>query len=39
LPGHRRLGMVEALARIIRASVPEVLRSDSHNDRILTANQ
>jgi LysR family hydrogen peroxide-inducible transcriptional activator len=39
LPGHRRLGMVEALARIIRASVPEVLRSDSHNDRILATNQ
>jgi LysR family hydrogen peroxide-inducible transcriptional activator len=39
LPGHRRLGMVEALARIIRSSVPEVLRSDSLNERILSTHQ
>ena len=37
LPGHRRLGMVEALARIIRASVPEVMRSEGMEDRILSA--
>lgn len=37
LPGHRRLGMVEALARIIRASVPEVMRSEGVEDRILSA--
>lgn len=34
LPGHRRLGMVEALARIIRLSLPDVLRSEQH-DQIL----
>jgi tRNA threonylcarbamoyl adenosine modification protein YjeE len=32
-------GMVEALARIIRSSVPEVLRSDGQKDRILTTDQ
>lgn len=37
LPGHRRLGMVEALARIIRASVPEVLRVESSEDHVLSA--
>jgi LysR family hydrogen peroxide-inducible transcriptional activator len=37
LPGHRRLGMVEALARIIRASVPEVLRVESSEDQVLSA--
>jgi LysR family hydrogen peroxide-inducible transcriptional activator len=37
MPGHRRLGMVEVLARIVRASVPEVLRSEGNEDKILHA--
>ena len=39
LPGHRRLGMVEALARIIRSAVPEVLRSERADDHIVPASR
>lgn len=39
LPGHRRLGMVEALARIIRSSVPEVLRTELRDDQVLSASR
>ncbi|MEY3941463.1 MAG: hypothetical protein RIR07_349 [Bacteroidota bacterium] len=39
LPGHRRLGMVEALARIIRSSVPEVLRAERGEDVVLNSGR
>ena len=37
LPGHRRLEMLEALAQIIRSSVPEVLRSERREDEVVPA--
>jgi LysR family hydrogen peroxide-inducible transcriptional activator len=37
LPGHRRLEMLEALAQIIRSSVPEVLRSERREDDVVPA--
>jgi LysR family hydrogen peroxide-inducible transcriptional activator len=39
LPGNRKTGMVDALAQIVRASVPEGLRTNTEQDQILDSTK
>ena len=39
MPGNPKKGMVEALAQIVRASVPEGLRAIADQDHVLDRTQ